>query len=130
MSSHRSTTPLRAAVVGTGGIARSSHLPALRTLAGAGEGEIAAAVVVDMDAARAVCGGCCGRGRSPTPRCARGKSARATPITPSCTAAPRAGRRTPPARKRLTLRDGAPATTSATAAHLAALRDKDERHLT
>ncbi len=32
MSSHRSTTPLRTAVVGTGGIARSSHLPALRTL--------------------------------------------------------------------------------------------------
>ncbi|TMU96612.1 hypothetical protein [Streptomyces sp. DASNCL29] len=28
MSSHRSTTPLRTAVVGTGGIARSSHLPA------------------------------------------------------------------------------------------------------
>lgn len=32
MSSHRSTTPLRTAVVGTGDIARSSHLPAPRTL--------------------------------------------------------------------------------------------------
>lgn len=53
MSSHRSTTPLRTAVVGTGGIARSSHLPALRTLAEAGEVELVAAVDVDMDAVRA-----------------------------------------------------------------------------
>ncbi|GAA0692755.1 Gfo/Idh/MocA family oxidoreductase [Streptomyces malaysiensis subsp. malaysiensis] len=57
MSSHRSTTPLRTAVVGTGGIARSSHLPALRTLADAGEVELVAAVDVDMDAVRAFADG-------------------------------------------------------------------------
>ncbi|OMI35529.1 oxidoreductase domain-containing protein [Streptomyces sparsogenes DSM 40356] len=57
MSSHRSTTPLRAAVVGTGGIARSSHLPALRTFADAGEAEIVAAVDVDMDPVRAFAAG-------------------------------------------------------------------------
>ncbi|MEU0804967.1 Gfo/Idh/MocA family oxidoreductase [Streptomyces sp. NPDC005970] len=57
MSSHRSTTPLRTAVVGTGGIARSSHLPALRALADAGEVEIVAAVDVDMDAVRAFAAG-------------------------------------------------------------------------
>lgn len=53
MSSHRSNSPLRTAVVGTGGIARSSHLPALRTLAAEGETEIVAAVDVAEDAVRA-----------------------------------------------------------------------------
>ncbi|WP_432160039.1 Gfo/Idh/MocA family protein [Streptomyces sp. NRRL F-5630] len=43
--------PLRTAVVGTGGIARSSHLPALRTLAEEGATELVAAV--DLDAASA-----------------------------------------------------------------------------
>ncbi|KIF71679.1 oxidoreductase [Streptomyces sp. AcH 505] len=53
MSSHRSNPPLRTAVVGTGGIARSSHLPALRTLAAEGETELVAAVDVAEDAVRA-----------------------------------------------------------------------------
>ncbi|MFS8199636.1 Gfo/Idh/MocA family protein [Streptomyces sp. CWNU-52B] len=54
MSANRSYTPLRTAVVGTGGIARSSHLPALRTLADEGAVEIVAAVDVDPVAARAL----------------------------------------------------------------------------
>ncbi|MFG3161105.1 Gfo/Idh/MocA family protein [Streptomyces sp. NPDC048232] len=53
MSSHVSPAPLRTAVVGTGSIARSSHLPALRKLAADGEVEIVAAVDVNGDAARA-----------------------------------------------------------------------------
>ncbi|MFJ6569195.1 Gfo/Idh/MocA family protein [Streptomyces sp. NPDC091292] len=53
MSSHRPNTPLRTAVVGTGGIARSTHLPALRTLAADGETDIVAAVDVDAGAVRA-----------------------------------------------------------------------------
>ncbi|MBP0457105.1 Gfo/Idh/MocA family protein [Streptomyces montanisoli] len=53
MSPHRSDAPLRTAVVGTGGIARSSHLPALRTLAAEGRTEVVAAVDVDGPAARA-----------------------------------------------------------------------------
>ncbi|MFF1921197.1 Gfo/Idh/MocA family protein [Streptomyces sp. NPDC058221] len=54
MSSHHSHAPLRAAVVGTGGIARGSHLPALMTLASEGEVELVAAVDVDPAAARAL----------------------------------------------------------------------------
>ncbi|MGY0021747.1 Gfo/Idh/MocA family protein [Streptomyces sp. YJ-C3] len=53
MSPHRSNTPLRTALVGTGGIARSSHLPALRTLEAEGEVVVAAAVDVDESAVRA-----------------------------------------------------------------------------
>lgn len=52
MSPHHSHPPLRTAVVGTGGIARGSHLPALRTLAQEGEVDVVAAVDVDADAAR------------------------------------------------------------------------------
>lgn len=54
MSPHRSPAPLRTAVVGTGGIARSTHLPALRTLAAEGEVDVVAAVDVDPVAARAL----------------------------------------------------------------------------
>ncbi|GAA2069213.1 Gfo/Idh/MocA family oxidoreductase [Streptomyces albiaxialis] len=50
MSPHHPNSPLRTAVVGTGGIARGSHLPALRTLAAEGATEIVAAVDVDADA--------------------------------------------------------------------------------
>ncbi|MFI6348221.1 Gfo/Idh/MocA family protein [Streptomyces sp. NPDC050560] len=50
LSAHRSDSPLRTAVVGTGGIARSAHLPALRTLAAEGEVELVAAVDVDAEA--------------------------------------------------------------------------------
>ncbi|MFJ8822701.1 Gfo/Idh/MocA family protein [Streptomyces sp. NPDC102467] len=57
MSPHRSNTPLRAAVVGTGGIARSSHLPALHVLAAEGEVDVVAAVDVDADAVRAFADG-------------------------------------------------------------------------
>ncbi|MFD0026551.1 Gfo/Idh/MocA family protein [Streptomyces sp. NPDC058382] len=57
MSSHHSHAPLRAAVVGTGGIARSSHLPALMTLAAEGEVELVAAVDVDLAAARTLADG-------------------------------------------------------------------------
>ncbi|MFE3742212.1 Gfo/Idh/MocA family protein [Streptomyces sp. NPDC059134] len=46
----RSTTPLRTAVVGTGGIARGSHLPALEKLAAEGEVELVAAVDLDTAA--------------------------------------------------------------------------------
>ncbi|MEU4142810.1 Gfo/Idh/MocA family protein [Streptomyces parvulus] len=53
MSSHASPAPLRTAVVGTGSIARSSHLPALRRMAADGEVEIVAAVDVDGEAVRA-----------------------------------------------------------------------------
>ncbi|MEU1305886.1 Gfo/Idh/MocA family protein [Streptomyces shenzhenensis] len=52
MSPQGSNNPLRTAVVGTGGIARSSHLPALRTLADEGEVEVVAAVDIDPDAVR------------------------------------------------------------------------------
>ncbi|MFG2587888.1 Gfo/Idh/MocA family protein [Streptomyces sp. NPDC048438] len=52
MSPHRSSAPLRTAVVGTGGIARSSHLPALQALAAEGEVEVVAAVDVDGNAVR------------------------------------------------------------------------------
>ncbi|MFI7386209.1 Gfo/Idh/MocA family protein [Streptomyces sp. NPDC049813] len=47
MSSHRSPRPLRTAVVGTGGIARATHLPALRTLAAEGAVDVVAAVDTD-----------------------------------------------------------------------------------
>ncbi|MFG3257177.1 Gfo/Idh/MocA family protein [Streptomyces sp. NPDC048172] len=53
MSPHHPSSPLRTAVVGTGGIARGSHLPALRTLAAEGGTELVAAVDVDADAVRA-----------------------------------------------------------------------------
>ncbi|MEV0017601.1 Gfo/Idh/MocA family protein [Streptomyces tendae] len=53
MSSHVPNAPLRTAVVGTGSIARSSHLPALRKLAAEGEVEVVAAVDVDGPAVRA-----------------------------------------------------------------------------
>ncbi|GAA3725051.1 Gfo/Idh/MocA family oxidoreductase [Streptomyces tremellae] len=56
MSRHRSNAPLRTAVVGTGSIARSSHLPALRTLAAEGRTEVVAAVDVDERAVRAFAG--------------------------------------------------------------------------
>jgi predicted dehydrogenase len=49
----RSNTPLRTAVVGTGSIARGSHLPALETLAAEGEVELVAAVDLDATAVRA-----------------------------------------------------------------------------
>lgn len=52
MSPHPPTPPLRTAVVGTGGIARGSHLPALRTLAGEGAVDLVAAVDVDPHAVR------------------------------------------------------------------------------
>ncbi|MBQ0854602.1 Gfo/Idh/MocA family oxidoreductase [Streptomyces sp. BH-SS-21] len=48
----RSTTPLRTAVVGTGGIARGSHLPALQTLAAEGEVDVVAAVDIEESAVR------------------------------------------------------------------------------
>lgn len=54
MSPHRSPTPLRTAVVGAGGIARTSHLPALRTLAAEGKVEVVAAVDVVGAAARSL----------------------------------------------------------------------------
>ncbi|MBM7442425.1 Gfo/Idh/MocA family protein [Streptomyces sp. HB132] len=54
MSPHRSSAPLRTAVVGTGGIARSSHLPALQALAAEGEVEVVAAVDVDANAVRSL----------------------------------------------------------------------------
>ncbi|MEU3790052.1 Gfo/Idh/MocA family oxidoreductase [Streptomyces fructofermentans] len=47
--------PVRAAVVGTGGIASGSHLPALAALAAEGEAEIVAAVDVDADAVKRFC---------------------------------------------------------------------------
>lgn len=53
MTSHPPNTPLRTAVVGTGGIARGSHLPALRTLEAEGATEVVAAVDVDGAAVRA-----------------------------------------------------------------------------
>jgi predicted dehydrogenase len=53
MSSHLPNAPLRTAVVGTGSIARSSHLPALTKLAAEGEVEVVAAVDVDGAAVRA-----------------------------------------------------------------------------
>ncbi|MFB7593782.1 Gfo/Idh/MocA family protein [Streptomyces sp. NPDC056160] len=53
MSAHRSPIPLRTAVVGTGGIARSAHLPALLTTAARNETEVVAAVDADADAVRA-----------------------------------------------------------------------------
>ncbi|PSK99967.1 putative dehydrogenase [Murinocardiopsis flavida] len=52
MSSHRSNSPLRAAVVGAGGIARAAHLPALRTLADEGEVDVVAVADVAAGAAR------------------------------------------------------------------------------
>ena len=48
MPAHRSNAPLRTAVVGAGGIARSGHLPALRKLAA--DGSVAPVAVVDLDA--------------------------------------------------------------------------------
>ncbi|RII20554.1 putative oxidoreductase YcjS [Streptomyces sp. YIM 130001] len=53
MSPQPSSAPLRTAVVGTGGIARGSHLPALQELATEGEVEVVAAVDVNEDAVRA-----------------------------------------------------------------------------
>ncbi|MFE9346669.1 Gfo/Idh/MocA family protein [Streptomyces olivaceus] len=53
MSSHVPAAPLRTVVVGTGSIARSSHLPALQKLAADGEVEVVAAVDVDAAAVRA-----------------------------------------------------------------------------
>ncbi|WP_217167918.1 Gfo/Idh/MocA family protein [Streptomyces sp. AC512_CC834] len=53
MSSHVPNAPLRTAVVGTGSIARSSHLPALQKLAAEGGVEVVAAVDVDGPAVRA-----------------------------------------------------------------------------
>ncbi|WP_094103489.1 Gfo/Idh/MocA family protein [Streptomyces phaeoluteigriseus] len=46
---------IRAAVIGTGAIARGSHLPALAQLAAEGETEVVAAVDVDADAVGAFC---------------------------------------------------------------------------
>ncbi|MEU6844303.1 Gfo/Idh/MocA family oxidoreductase [Streptomyces sp. NPDC046716] len=54
MSPQGPKTPLRTAVVGAGGIARGSHLPALRTLAEEGGTEIVAAVDVDDAAVRSL----------------------------------------------------------------------------
>ncbi|MFD8730337.1 Gfo/Idh/MocA family protein [Streptomyces sp. NPDC059611] len=54
MSPLRSNSPLRTAVVGAGGIARTSHLPALRTLAAEGRAEVVAVVDVVEAAARAL----------------------------------------------------------------------------
>ncbi|MGV9275897.1 Gfo/Idh/MocA family protein [Streptomyces griseosporeus] len=48
---------IRAAVVGTGAIARGSHLPALARLAEEGETEVVAAVDVDAAAVEAFCAG-------------------------------------------------------------------------
>ncbi|WP_078957607.1 Gfo/Idh/MocA family protein [Streptomyces glaucescens] len=47
--------PVRAAIVGTGAIARGEHLPALAALAEEGETEVVAAVDVDADAVEAFC---------------------------------------------------------------------------
>ncbi|MET8883794.1 Gfo/Idh/MocA family protein [Streptomyces rubiginosohelvolus] len=52
MSPLRSNSPLRTAVVGAGGIARTSHLPALRTLAAEGKAEVVAVVDVVEAVAR------------------------------------------------------------------------------
>ncbi|MFD7923114.1 Gfo/Idh/MocA family protein [Streptomyces sp. NPDC059740] len=52
---HRNDRKLKAAVVGTGGIARGSHLPALTTLADEGELEVVAAVDVDEASVRSFC---------------------------------------------------------------------------
>ncbi|MEV5609993.1 Gfo/Idh/MocA family oxidoreductase [Streptomyces sp. NPDC052225] len=55
---HRSgprTHRLKAAVIGAGGIARGSHLPALQQLADEGEVEVVAAVDIDDDAVRRFC---------------------------------------------------------------------------
>ncbi len=46
---------IRVAVVGTGAIARDSHLPALARLAEEGETEVVAAVDIDADAVKAFC---------------------------------------------------------------------------
>ncbi|GGZ42262.1 Gfo/Idh/MocA family protein [Streptomyces poonensis] len=46
---------IRVAIVGTGGIARGCHLPALTALAEEGETEVVAAVDIDADAVRAFC---------------------------------------------------------------------------
>ncbi|NUO43442.1 MAG: Gfo/Idh/MocA family oxidoreductase [Streptomyces sp.] len=46
---------IRAAVIGTGAIARGSHLPALATLADEGETEVVAAVDIDAAAVEAFC---------------------------------------------------------------------------
>lgn len=53
MSPDRPNLPLRTAVVGTGSIARGSHLPALATLAGEGTVETVAVVDIAEEAARA-----------------------------------------------------------------------------
>ncbi|MFF6959569.1 Gfo/Idh/MocA family oxidoreductase [Streptomyces sp. NPDC008317] len=53
MSPHRPNLPLRTAVVGTGSIARGSHLPALAAVAAEGSVEIVAMVDVAEEAARA-----------------------------------------------------------------------------
>lgn len=47
--------PVRAAVIGTGGIARACHLPALSRLAEEGETELVAAVDIDHAAVEAFC---------------------------------------------------------------------------
>ncbi|MFI7502726.1 Gfo/Idh/MocA family protein [Streptomyces sp. NPDC049687] len=47
--------PIRAAVIGTGAIARGSHLPALQQLAAEGETEVVAAVDIDATAVEAFC---------------------------------------------------------------------------
>ncbi|MGW2339770.1 Gfo/Idh/MocA family protein [Streptomyces sp. NPDC001661] len=52
MPEHPPHTPLRTAVVGTGGIARSSHVPALQKLAAEGETELVAVVDIDERAVR------------------------------------------------------------------------------
>ncbi|MEU1706736.1 Gfo/Idh/MocA family oxidoreductase [Streptomyces sp. NPDC005706] len=49
--------PLRTAVVGTGAIARGSHLPALARLAEEGETEVVAAIDIDADSVAAFCAG-------------------------------------------------------------------------
>lgn len=46
---------IRAAIIGTGAIARGSHLPALAQLAEEGETEVVAAVDIDADAVKAFC---------------------------------------------------------------------------
>ncbi|MFJ9590161.1 Gfo/Idh/MocA family protein [Streptomyces acidicola] len=46
---------IRAAIIGTGAIARGSHLPALAQLATEGETEVVAAVDIDADAVKAFC---------------------------------------------------------------------------
>lgn len=53
MSPPGPNTPLRAAVVGTGAIARGRHLPAFQALAAEGRAEVVAAVDLDGSAARA-----------------------------------------------------------------------------